>query len=62
MKGYEIKTKLHDKGFNVQDFSSLEEERSFIFMVMLFPAMKGRTNKIFIIHLGKPVRNKINFR
>lgn len=28
MKGYEIKTKLHDKEFNEQAFSSLEEGRS----------------------------------
>lgn len=62
VKGYEIKTKVHDKGFNVQDFSSLEEERSFIFMVMLFPAMNERTNNIFIFHLGKSLRSNINFR
>lgn len=63
IKKYEIKTKLHDKEFNVQAFSSLEEERFFILMVMLlFSAMNERTNKIFIFHLGKPLRSNTNFR
>lgn len=47
MKEYEIKTKLQDKEFHVQAFSSLEEERSFDFYGNVI-FCDERTNKLIL--------------